>query len=113
AGANQVVSPYNIGGQRMAMLALPPLAGGVFDSIFPRGGTRLLLEDGGVRVSPPPARRTVDQVQSELAPGASLLAINHNTAILPRPAPDVALQVGDELVAIGTSTQLRLLERLT
>ena len=112
AGANQIVSPYTIGGHRMAMLALRPLAVEFVDSIFHRGGPDLLLEDVAVSTTSRLVGCTVDQLQTELARGISILAIKRDAMILPRPAPETALQIGDELVAIGTLEQLRLLEGL-
>jgi voltage-gated potassium channel len=112
AGANQIVSPYTIGGHRMAMLALRPLAVEFVDSIFHRDGTDLLLEDVAVSPTSRLVRCTVDQLQTELARGVSILAIKRDAMLLPRPAPATALQSGDELVAIGTLEQLRLLEGL-
>lgn len=112
AGADRVVSPYDIGGNRMAMLALRPLSVEFVDAVVQGQGTELLLEDVEVAVGSRLAGRTVDEVQSALAPGVSILAIKRASAILPRPAPETTLDPGDELVAIGTPVELRRLEGL-
>jgi voltage-gated potassium channel len=45
AGADRVVSPYQIGGRRMAMLALRPLSVEFVDSVFHQPQGELLLEE--------------------------------------------------------------------
>lgn len=112
AGANRVVSPYNIGGRRMAMLALRPLSVEFVDSVFHGAFGDLLLEDVAVSPGSHLAGQSVEVVQHTLAPGVSILAIRRNATIVPRPRPDLDLEPGDELVAIGTAEQLRKLEGL-
>jgi voltage-gated potassium channel len=113
AGADRVVSPYSIGGRRMAMLALRPLSVEFVDSIFHGEASDLLLEEVEVGPGARLAGRTVDEIQSSLAPGVSVLAIRRAAHLVPRPAPETVVQAGDELVVIGAPGQLRTLEGLS
>jgi voltage-gated potassium channel len=112
AGADRVVSPYMMGGHRMAMLALRPLAVEFVDSIFIGGSSEVLLEE--VEVSPAShlVGRTIDELQTALAPGISVLAVRRHATILARPESATTLLAGDELVAMGTAQQLKGLELL-
>ena len=112
AGANRVVSPYSIGGHRMAMLALRPLSVEFVDAAFRGEGGEFLLEDVAIGTSSRLNGRTVDEIQSSLAPGVSVLAIKREAIILPRPDPATTLNAGDELVVMGTPEQLQRLETL-
>jgi voltage-gated potassium channel len=113
AGADRAVSPYEMGGHRMAMLALRPLSVDFIDAAFRGKDSELLLEDVQVRSGSRLVGRPVEAIQSELAPGVSILAIKRDSTILPRPAAELTLNPGDELVVIGAPAQLQRLERLT
>ena len=110
AGADRVVSPYSIGGRQMAMLATRPAAVELIDRVLSHGDVDLLLEDFTVRVGSPLIGRTVREVGKEIAPGVLILAIRREEHLVTQPPADAAFGVGDELVAFGTSAQLRALE---
>lgn len=111
AGANRVVSPHAIGGRRMAMLALRPLTVEFVDAVF-HGQAELLLEEVELGSDSHLVGRTVEELQSRLAPGVSVLALRREVAILPRPAGDTVFRAGDELVVMGSAVELRALEAL-
>ena len=113
AGADRVVSPYHIGGRRMALLALRPLSVEFVDSVFHQPQGDLLLEEIEVRPASRLTTSSVEDVQTEIAPGVSVLAIRRDATLLPRPAPETVLRAGDELVVIGAPGQLRQLESLS
>ncbi|MCC7106817.1 MAG: potassium channel protein [Chloroflexi bacterium] len=112
AGADQVVSPYSIGGRRMAMLALRPLSVEFVDAVVHGETGDLLLEDMELLPGSRLVGRSIDDVQTVLAPGVSVLALKRDAAILARPPGETSLLPGDELVVIGTQDQLGLLERM-
>jgi voltage-gated potassium channel len=112
AGADQVVSPYSIGGRRLAMLALRPLSVEFVDAVFHGETGDLLLEDMELVPGSRLVGRSIDDVQTVLAPGVSVLALKRDSAILARPPGDTSLMPGDELVVIGTQDQLGTLERM-
>jgi voltage-gated potassium channel len=110
AGADRVVSPYSIGGRQMAMLATRPAAVELIDRVLSHADVDLLLEDFTVREGSPLVGRTVREVGQVIAPGVLILAIRRQAQLVTQPPSDAAVGVGDELVAFGTSAQLRALE---
>jgi voltage-gated potassium channel len=110
AGADRVVSPYSIGGRQMAMLATRPAAVELIDRVLSHADVDLLLEDFTVREGSRLVGRTVREVGQEIAPGVLILAIRRQAQLVTQPPSDAAVDVGDELVAFGTSAQLRALE---
>ena len=110
AGADRVVSPYSIGGRQMAMLAVRPAAVEFVDTVLHRGDVELLLEDVAVAERSPLIGCTVEELQTQVAPGVVVLAIRRERRLLTQPSCDVDIRLGDELVAIGTPDQLKALE---
>jgi voltage-gated potassium channel len=112
AGADRAISPYAIGGHRLAHLILSPAVVDFFETALKRGQEALAIED----VSLPPASsaigRTLEVLQVRQATGASVLAVLREGTPLPNPPPDLTLKAGDRLLALGTSDQLERLEKL-
>jgi voltage-gated potassium channel len=110
AGADRVVSPYSIGGRQMAMLATRPAAVALIDRVLSHADVDLLLEDFTVREGSPLVGKTVREIGQDLAPGVLILAIRRRDQLVTQPPADATFSLGDELVAFGTSAQLRALE---
>ena len=110
AGADRVVSPYGIGGRQMAMLATRPAAVELIDRVLSHADVDLLLEDFTVRTGSPLVGKTVRDIGTMIAPGVLVLAIRRAATLITQPPADTIFGVGDELVAFGTSAQLRALE---
>jgi voltage-gated potassium channel len=110
AGADRVVSPYSIGGRQMAMLATRPAAVEFVDRVLGHADIDLLLEDVTVRDGSSLVGKTVREVSQSIAPGVTILAIRRKLLLLTQPQAEEQVGVGDELVAIGSSAQLRALE---
>jgi monovalent cation:H+ antiporter-2, CPA2 family len=92
-------------------LALRPLTVDFVDAVF-HGPDDLLLEEVRLGQDSRLVGHTVDELQSRLAPGVSVLALRREAAILPRPPGDTAFRAGEELVAMGSAAELRALEAL-
>ncbi len=109
AGADQVVTPYSIGGRRMALSAVRPLTADFFDNIVDpsRNGPRIieiLVGEGsdfaGTTLAEFAAAR---QVQ--------VLAVSkHDGHLLLTPAAESVIEPGDRLVLAGRDEQLQRLE---
>ncbi|GAC1310684.1 MAG: potassium channel protein [Vulcanimicrobiaceae bacterium] len=109
AGANRIISPYYIGGKRMASLAMRPTAVEFIDTILEAGNTDLLLEDLTIPENSRWPGKTLGDfvgVGSE----AMVLALKRNNLMTFRPASDTVLLVGDEIVAAGPRPTIRALE---
>jgi voltage-gated potassium channel len=112
AGANRAISPYAIGGRRLAHLILSPTVVDFFDTVIRKGEESINLE--GIRVRD--QARAVGQSLAELKvrerTGASVLVVLRGSRVLPNPDPELVLHPGDHLLALGTTEQLDRLETL-
>ncbi len=110
AGADRTMSPYNVGGRRMAMLTLRPVVVDFIDTTMRIRGGNLVLENVRVSSESPVNGRKIEDSQDD-SRGATILAIQKRDGVLlTNPPKDSLLEVGDEVVAIGTREQLRYLE---
>ena len=110
AGANRVISPYTIGGRRMASLAMRPTAVEFVDTVLSANNGQLLLEDLTIK----PDSVWISRSLSELFPEgyeAFVLALKRDGAMRFRPAPETLLQAGDELVVAGPPEAIHALEQ--
>jgi voltage-gated potassium channel len=110
AGANRVISPYTIGGRRMASLAMRPTAVEFVDTVLSADNGQLLLEDLTIR----PGSAWIGRALVELFPHddeAFVLALKRDGAMRFRPAGDTELRPGDELVTAGPPDAIRALEQ--
>ena len=71
---------------------------------------RVRTGEGRVDADSPLVGKTVREVGQEIAPGVLILAIRRQSHLVTQPPADAAVGIGDELVAFGTSAQLRALE---
>jgi voltage-gated potassium channel len=111
AGANRAISPYAIGGHRLAHLILKPSVVDFFETALRRGSEALNIEDVAV---PPESRalgQTLETLNIRRATGATVLAILRDGSPIGL-AGDVVLQAGDHLLGLGTGEQLERLDRL-
>jgi len=110
AGADRTMSPYRIGGRRMAMLTLRPLVVDFVDTTMHSRGRELVLENIKVSSGSPVQGKTV-QEGSQRCGGAAILAVRKKDGrLLANPSQDTLLELEDELVIIGTREQLQALE---
>jgi voltage-gated potassium channel len=112
AGANRAISPYAIGGRRLAHLILSPAVVDFFDTVIKRDEQSLNLE--GIRVAP--GSNVIGQSLASLEAlektGASILVILRDKNVLPNPDPETILCAEDQLLALGTVEELDVLEAL-
>ncbi len=112
AGANRVVSPYQIGGQHMANIIIRPHVTDFFDVVTLDGGIELWVEELVVGKTSELIGKTVGQANIRQETGVSIIAmLRENHSYLPD--AHTVLQAGDELIVIGTRDQLARLESLT
>ncbi len=112
AGADRAISPYAIGGRRLAHLILSPSVVDFFDTVIRRGEESLNLE--GIEV-PPEAKAigtSLASLQARERTGANILVILRENRVLPNPDMEMILAAGDQLLALGTADQLDALEAL-
>jgi voltage-gated potassium channel len=109
AGANRALSPYAIGGRRLAHLMLSPRVVDFFETAFQRGKQALRIAD----LQPPPSgtQRTLGALMGSGAAGVTLLAVLRGDQVVAAPEPSFALGPDDHLLALGTDEQIEALER--
>ncbi len=109
AGADRIISPYKIGAQRMAQLALRP---GVVDFIENVALRReLLMEHMTVIENSTLIGLTVNEVHRRTK--AAVLAISRKSGkLLANPQPEEVIEAGDKIITLGTRTQLAALEEI-
>ena len=112
AGANRAISPYAIGGHRLAHLILSPSVVDFFETALRRGNEMLNIEDLAVAPGSAAMGKTLDGLDVRRATGATVLVILHADGSLALPSGAAVLAAGDRLLALGTADQLRQLEAL-
>jgi len=113
AGASRVVTPYQIGGQRMAAAAIQPTIVDFLDVAMHGDEVSLALDEVHVRVTSPLIGKTLADSGIRQQSGAVIVAIKPLDGKLnSNPAPATLLAVGDTLIALGTVQQLKDLDAL-
>jgi voltage-gated potassium channel len=111
AGANRAISPYAIGGHRLAHLILKPVVVDFFETAL-HAGPALSIEDLVVPADSPTVGQTLNSLNIRRVTGVTILAVLREGNPLTSPPGDFVLSKGDQLLALGTSEQLARLERL-
>jgi voltage-gated potassium channel len=114
AGADRTLSPYAVGGRRLASLATQPLIVDFLD-IVTRGekGIEFRLEEFGVPKQSYLANHTIGQLQIGEKTGAMILAIRTSEGKFDTtPSAQHTIRPGDTLIVLGTSGQVDRLEAL-
>lgn len=109
AGSNRIISPYNIGGKRMAQLAMRPTAMEFLDEVLDPEKADLALEDYAIK----PGSRWIGRTFKDLFSVSEviILALKRDGAMHFRPPHDTALRAGDELVVAGPGPSIAALEK--
>jgi len=112
AGANRAISPYAIGGHRLAHLILKPAVVDFFETALRAGTDALAIEDLAVTADSPTIGQTLDALNVRRVTGANILAVLRDGTPLVSPPGGFVFAKGDQLLALGTGEQLARLERL-
>ncbi len=112
AGADKVMSPYILGGHRMAAAVLKPRAMDFLDLVLHTDHLDLEVGDVTVTAGSICAGNTVSSSGIRERTGVLILAIKRmDGEIEPNPGPDTVLREGDGLIVMGTSAQMDAAER--
>ena len=113
AGADHIVSPYEIGGRRMAGLLLKPEMMNFFDVVLQQEQLELGLERIAIAKGSPLVGQTLREARLRHATGSLLVGLVHPGAGLRfNPSGDERFQAGDELLIMGPAEALANLTRL-
>jgi len=113
AGADRTMSPYGVGGRRLAMMTLKPLVVDFVDTTMDRQGHEFTLEDVKIVKGSSIDGITLKESLRRIS-GAHILAIKKKSGhLITNPSLETILESGDELVLMGTRDQLKGLENFT
>ncbi len=113
AGANRVVSPYQLGGRFMANVLTKPHVTDFLDVVTLDSGLELWLEEVMIAEHSPLAGHTVVEADLRRNTGAILVALlQRETGATVIPDENTQLRAGDEMFVLGTREQLKKLEEL-
>lgn len=111
AGANRVVSPYNIGGMRMANSLMRPNLTEFIEELTIGAGVELWLEEMMVEAGSSLIDKTVSELDLRRRTGVTVLAILRSQGVITSDT-NTHLRAEDHLILIGTREQLNRLEQL-
>lgn len=107
AGADHIVSPYQMGGRRLALSALQPILLDFMDIVSLGTGGPGVLGEFGVDKESGLQGRAIGEVLAD-APDLIILAVrSERGTFIVGPAPTTRLALGDRLMVFGPEEQLR------
>ncbi len=113
AGADKVIAPEVVGGQRMAALVLRPETTHLVDELTLSHNTESWIDEVVIGPGSPLCGLTLDATQLHSRTGARVIAIRHEDGtIITNPGGDAQLYPGDVLISVGEHDQLLQLEQL-
>ena len=113
AGADRVVNPQNIGGARMAAFVLRPHVAEFLDVVMHERNLEFRLEELGIAPDSPIAGLTLRDAHLRDRTGSLVLALRDPVGnFLTNPSPEVPIEPGHVLIAIGTEEELARLSEV-
>jgi voltage-gated potassium channel len=113
AGANRVMSPYSLGGRRMAQMLIRSDVVDFLDVVMHDETLELLLEDLTVGPGCALDQRSIGEARIRTETGANILGIKRKEGgIVLAPEASTVIYPNDILIALGTRQQLEALAEL-
>jgi|Deesub1362B_J571_1020462.scaffolds.fasta_scaffold00078_56 voltage-gated potassium channel len=113
AGANRVVSPYHIGGLRIAHSVLKPAVVDFIEFATRTGNLELQMEEVRVEEGSPIVDKTIHESGIGRELGVIVVAIKRAEGEMKfNPMHNTVIRAGDTLIAIGEIARLKKLEKL-
>lgn len=114
ASADRVISPYSIGGKRIAGTLLRPNVVEFIDFVLHNGELDFFLEEIEVKERSHFQGMTIGEARARNRTSANILAIKKKkeNRLIAGPEPQVPIEEGDLLIILGTKGQLKEMERL-
>ena len=111
AGADRVVSPYQIGGLQLAQTALRPAVVDFVQIATSSENLELNMEQVGIKEGAVLAGRSIVEANLRQRFGVVVVAIQRSDGRMEfNPSPDAVMRAGDHLVVLGHLDRLRELE---
>jgi len=113
AGANRIVNPQDLGGVKMASLALQPQVAEFLDFVMHDGSLEFRLEQVDIPEGSTLVGETLRSARVHAMTGALVLGLRHQEGeFITNPPPESEITVGDVLVVIGNQEQLSSLRTI-
>ncbi|MDQ1650659.1 MAG: voltage-gated potassium channel [Frankiaceae bacterium] len=113
AGADHVVNPQRLGGDRMAAFAVQPHIMDFLDVVMHDGSLEIRIEEARVAEGAELAGKTLAEAGVRDRTGAQLLAVRGlDGTFLTNPASQTRLAAGQVLIGMGTAAQVAALREL-
>jgi voltage-gated potassium channel len=113
AGADRVVNPQDLGGARMAALAVQPHVAEFLDVVMHDGSLEFRLQEIDVPAASTLAGQTLRSARVHARTGVLVLAVRHpGQDFRTNPPPEEQISGGDVLVVIGNTGQVASLRAL-
>jgi voltage-gated potassium channel len=113
AGANRVVTPYAIGGSKVAQAVLRPSVVDFIELATKTEHLELQLEEAQIGAGSQLAGQTIGASRLRPDLGLIVVAIKKRTgSMVYTPPPEAVMEAGDTLIALGRRDQLDELEKL-
>lgn len=112
AGADIVISPAILGGQRMAMSILKPMSVGYIDDLIHDHNIQMEMEEFSVNVQSCLVGKTLLTSGIKEQTGAIVLAMIRGEQVISNPDAEEVILQGDTLIVIGLREQLLRLEQV-
>lgn len=110
AGADRVVNPQSIGGERMAALVMQPAVADFLDVVMHDGSLEFRLAEVVIAQRSPLAGLSLRDAHVRDRTGAMILAMRDELGnFRTNPPPEEVIDPGEVLIAIGTNAQLEAL----
>lgn len=106
AGASRVVSPYTMAGNRMAHLAVQPMAADFIDVVIHGQNLGVQIEERVIPPGGPLVDRAVGNIRNRELAGGHVLAVEHEGQLITFVEDDLILSANDRILVAGTSEQL-------
>lgn len=113
AGADRVVAPYAIGGNKVAQAVIRPTVLDFIELATKTEHLELQIEQVEVKAGSPLAGSTLTNSRLRQDLGLIIVAIKkRHGAMVYTPTPEAVMEAGDTLIALGKKSQLEQLEQL-
>jgi len=113
AGADRVISPYFIAGQRMASTVLKPIANDFLEIVMHSQNIELEMREILIEAKSALADHTLRQANLRKRSGVLVLTVRKpNKKFVLSPNAETRIEVGDILIILGTAEQLTAATRL-
>jgi voltage-gated potassium channel len=111
AGADRVISPYQIGGVQIAQTALLPAVVDFMELATSSDNLELAMEEIAVTANSSLASQSILDANLRQRFGVVIIGIQRQDRRMEfNPAPDTAIRAGDKLVVLGRPDSLKQLE---